>query len=152
MEFPITELLYYDSSVAWIVEHFHAGELKCSRCQRPVSQARLFRRTRRSGLPVYRCLGCETAYNLYSGTLFQQSHLTPMQVVLLLRGFCKGETTHELAAEVGLSYQTVLDLRHAVQANAEAAQPNAPLPDRQTETDEMFQNAGEKRRETRGSR
>ena len=69
-----------------------------------------------------------------------------MQIVLLLRGFCKGETTQELAAEVSLSYQTVLTLRHAVQANAQAAQPNTPLLDRQTETDEMFQNAGEKRR------
>ena len=75
---------------------------------------------------------------MYSGTLFQQAHLTPMQVVLVLRGFCKGETTRELVAEVGLSYQTVLDLRHAVHANAEAAQPNTPLPDGQTETDEMF--------------
>jgi transposase-like protein len=151
MEFPITDLLDYDSSVAWIVQHFHAGELTCPRCQHPVSQARLFRRTRRSDLTVYRCTACGTAYNLYSGTVFQQAHLTPMQVVLLLRGFCKGETSRELAAEVGLNYQAVLALRHAVHANAEAAQPNTPLPDRQTETDEMFQNAGEKRRKTRGS-
>jgi transposase-like protein len=120
MEFPITDLLDYDSSVAWILHHFHAGELKCPHCQRPVAQARKFRRTRRSDLTVYRCSGCGCAYNLYTGTVFQQMHLTPMQVVLLLRGFCKGETARELAAEVGLSHQTVLDVRQAVHANAGA--------------------------------
>lgn len=152
MEFPITDLLDYASSVAWLVAHFHAGQLKCPRCGQAVAQARVFRRTQRSDLTTYRCTACGTTYNLYSGTVFQQSHLTPMQIVLLLRGFCKGETTQELAAEVGLSYQATLRLRHAIQANAQAAQPNTPLPDHATETDEMFQNAGEKRRETRRSR
>ena len=51
----------------------------------------------------------------------------------------------ELAAELGLNYVTVLTLRHAAQANAEKAQPDTALPDEHTETDEMFQNAGEKR-------
>lgn len=149
MEFPITDLLDYKSSLAWIIQHFPAGQLKCPRCQQPVTQARVFRGTRRSDLTTYRCTACGTTYNLYSGTVFQQSHLTPMQIVLLLRGFCKGEPTQELAAEVGLSYAATLRLRHAIQANAQAAQPNTPLPDRATETDEMFQNAGEKRRQAR---
>jgi len=68
-----------------------------------------------------------------------------MQVVLLMRGICKGETTRELAAELKLNYKTVLDMRHKVQANAEREQPKTPLPDNHSETDEMFQNAGEKR-------
>ena len=68
-----------------------------------------------------------------------------MQVVLLMRGICKGETTRELAAELELNYKTVLDMRHKVQANAESEQPKTPLPDLHSETDEMFQNSGEKR-------
>lgn len=68
-----------------------------------------------------------------------------MQVVLLMRGFCKGESTKVLSAELRLNYKTVLALRHEVQANAEMAQTETPLPDPCTETDEMFQNAGEKR-------
>ena len=68
-----------------------------------------------------------------------------MQAVLLMRGICKGETTRELAAELKLNYKTVLDMRHKVQANAESEQPKTPLPDLHSETDEMFQNAGEKR-------
>ena len=68
-----------------------------------------------------------------------------MQVVLLMRGICKGESSKVLAEELGLNYGTVLTLRHEIQWKAEQAQPTTPLPDRHTETDEMFQNAGEKR-------
>lgn len=148
MEFPITELLDYDSSIAWLTEHFHPAGLKCPKCDKPKEQAREFRRTKRSQLVVYRCRGCHRTYNLYSGTVFQQTHLTPMQVVLLMRGICKGESSQELAEELKLNYGTVLTLRHEVQLNAEHAQPTSPLPDTHTETDEMFQNAGEKRRGT----
>ena len=38
----------------------------------------------------------------------------------------------------------MLTLRHAVQANAEKAQPATSLPDQHTETYEMFQYAGKK--------
>ncbi len=145
MEFPITDLLDQESSVGWIIKHFHPSGFTCPKCHQPPEQARRFRRTTQSQLSVYRCLHCDTAYNLYTGTIFQQTQFTPMEVVLLLRGFCKGETTRELAAELGLSYKTVLELRHTVQANAEKAQPQAPIPDEHSETDEMFQNAGEKR-------
>jgi hypothetical protein len=145
MEFPITELLDYHNSVEWIVRHFHPDGFKCPTCQKPLDGSRTFRQTKRSELLVYRCRDCGTAYNLYSGTIFQQTHLTPMQVVLLMRGFCKGESSKVLSAELKLDYKTVLVLRHAVQANAEMAQPKTPLPDLCTETDEMFQNAGEKR-------
>lgn len=41
--------------------------------------------------------------------------------------------------------QTVLTMRHRVQANAELEQPITTLPDSHSETDEMFQNAGGKR-------
>lgn len=93
----------------------------------------------------YRYQGCQKVYNLYTGTVFQQRHLTPPQAVLLLRGICKGESSQVLVQELGLNYKTVLDLRHQIQANVEAHQPDTPLPDHETETDEMFQNAGEKR-------
>jgi hypothetical protein len=63
----------------------------------------------------------------------------------LLRGVCKDEPTATVTREISLARQTVHDLRKAIQGNAERLQPQDPLPDRQTETDEMFQNAGEKR-------
>ena len=146
MEFPISDLLNADNCEQWILKHFHPEGLKCPRCQASVEQAHRFRRTRRSQLTVYRCNRCAKTYNLYSGTVFQQRHLTPQQVVLLLRGILKGEPSTVLAAELGLNYITVLELRRDLQDQAQQMQPNTPLPDEQTETDEMFQNAGEKRR------
>ena len=77
--------------------------------------------------------------------MFEGSQLTPPQVVLLLRGFVQGQTSAQLARELGLAYKTVLKWRHRVQANAEALQPDSPIPDTHSESDEMFQNAGEKR-------
>lgn len=152
MEFPITKLLDYESSVEWILKHFHSKGLKCPKCQKGINQSRKFRHTQTSELAVHRCKHCGTTYNLYTGTVFQGSQWTPMQVVLLMRGICKGETTRELAAELQLNYKTVLTMRHRVQANAELAQPTTALPDNHSETDEMFQNAGEKRRTAPRSR
>jgi transposase-like protein len=152
MEFPIIELLDDENSTAWILQHFHPKGLKCPKCQKGLEQSRKFRRTQTSELEVHRCKDCGTIYNLYTGTIFQASQWTPVQVVLLLRGICKGETTCELAAELQLNYKTVLTMRHRVQANAELEQPTTALPDSHSETDEMFQNAGEKRRTALRSR
>ena len=146
MEFPITELLDYENSVEWILKHFHPKGLKCPKCQKGLRRSRKFRNTRSSELEVYRCKDCGTVYNLYTGTVFQYSQWTPMQVVLLMRGICKGETTRELAVELHLNYKTVLTMRHRVQTNAELEQPTTALPDNYSETDEMFQNSGGKRR------
>jgi len=145
MEFPITDLLDQPKCEAWILAHFHPTGLRCPRCGATVGNAHRFRRTAKSGLQVYRCNECEQAYNLYSGTVLQQRHLTPHQVVLLLRGILKGEPAKTLAGELALHYTTVLEIRHDLQENARLKQPKTPLPDTATETDEMFQNAGEKR-------
>ena len=123
-------------------------EQEWSRSGAGVEQARPFRTTNRSGLLVYRCRRCEAIYNLYSGTIFEGRQLTPAQVVLLLRGICKGEPSATLAKELGVVRSTVHLIRKIVQSNAEFVQPQEPLADTRTETDEMFQNAGEKGRPT----
>lgn len=145
MDFPILDLIDNESATAWLVNHFPPDGLKCPHCQASVEEARNFRQTPVSHLPVYRCLLCDGVYNLYSSTVFQQKQFTPAQVVLLLRGVYQGTPTAQLAREIGLSYPTVLSIRHTLQAHAQAMQPDLPLADAQTETDEMFQNAGEKK-------
>jgi transposase-like protein len=145
MEFPITDLLDLENCTQWLIDHFHPNGFVCPHCGASVAEAREFRTTKRSQLIVYRCRCCDHIYNLYTGTVFQQHHLTPMQAVLLVRGVLKGEPSKPLAAELGLNYQTVLTLRHELHAKAEQLQPETALPDQRTETDEMFQNAGEKR-------
>jgi hypothetical protein len=76
--------------------------------------------------------------------VFAQKQLRPTQVILLLRGVCKGESSASLSREVHLAYDTVHYLRQKLHANAIRLQPNTPLPDAIPETDEMFQNAGKK--------
>ena len=90
MDFPIVSLLDEKRAQAWVLKHFHLQGLCCPECQASVEEARHFRRTQTSGLQVYRCKGCESVYNLYSGTVFAGTQFRPSQVVLLLRGICQG--------------------------------------------------------------
>jgi hypothetical protein len=80
--------------------------------------------------------------------VFEKRQVTVQQAVLLIRGVVQGEPSNRLAAELGLHEKTVLESRHDLQENARRLQPGTPLPDYATETDEMFQNAGEKRGRT----
>lgn len=148
MDFPIIDLLDEEVSIAWLTDHLHPKGLKCPHCQADPSEARFFRVNGGSGLAVYRCGSCQGIYHLYSGTLFENSQLTPTQVVLFLRGVLQGQSSAQLARELGLTKKTVLKWRHRLQARAEHLQPDDALPDRATESDELFQNAGEKRRRT----
>jgi len=145
MDFPIVELIDDELGTMWLLKHFHPNGLTCPHCGASLKQAREFRQTKKSQLTVYRCGCCEGIYNLYSQTVFEGRYFRPGQAVLLLRGVCKGDPTAEIAREIGVSRQTVHDVRKELQANAQRQQPQEPLPDAQTETDEMFQNAGEKR-------
>ena len=144
MDFPIVNLLDDELSEHWLLKHFHPIGLNCPHCGAKAKQARQFRRTRRSQVTVYRCRGCDGLLTLYSGTLFEAKHLRPSQVVLLLRGICKGEPTAALARELSLARATVHGLCQQLQQNAQRLQPETSVPDGVAETDEMFQNAGEK--------
>lgn len=148
MDFPITSLLDTDACRAWLERYFHPDGLHCVHCGASVEQARLFRVTRRSQVPVYRCRPCHGVYTLYSGTLFQGTHLKPAKVVLVLRGIFQGQSSLSLSRELQIARQTAHHFRHGVQANALRLQPQTALPDAVTETDELFQHAGEKRRKT----
>ncbi len=144
MDFPIQSLMDEEKTQAWVLDHFHLQGLCCPKCQASVAEARKFRPTETSGLQVYRCKHCESIYNLYTGTVFAGTQFRPSQVVLLLRGVCQGVSSAQLGCELGLSRQTVLSIRRKLQTSAEQIQPEAALPDAEVETDEMFQNAGEK--------
>ena len=110
MDFPILDLVDDDLATRWLLNHFHPEGLKCPHCGAGVMEARPFRQTTQSQLTVHRCLQCQGIYNLYSGTVFQQKQLRPAQAVLLLRGVCKGESSAQIAREIGLTRQTVLSL------------------------------------------
>ncbi len=147
MDFPIIELPDPDECEAWLEKHFHPEGQRCPHCQASREESHFFRVNQGSRLCVYRCQRCEGIYNLYSNTVFAESQLTPVHVVLLLRGVSQGKPSNQLAREIGLTEKTVLKWRHRLQAQAESLQPETPLVDKETESDEMFQNTGEKGRE-----
>lgn len=145
MDFPISDLMSEKASTEWIMEHFHPNGVRCQHCGAGWVDASEFRRTRQSELMVYRCKRCRGIYTLYSGTIFAGRHIRPSQVVLLVRGVLKGESAATLARELSMSRTTITALRHLIQAKAAQLQSEEPLRDNVVETDEMFQNAGEKR-------
>ena len=98
---------------------------------------------------MYRCKVCRGIYNLYSGTVFEGRYFTPEQTVLFIREVLQGKPSAKIARELKISRTTATEVRHLLQANAEREQTSEPLSDLEVETDEMFQNAGEKRRMAR---
>ena len=148
MDFSLLEITDDSLAEQRLQKYFHPKGLQCPWCNARVEQARWFRQTQRSHVTRYRCRHCDKGYTVYSGTVFASKQLRPTQVILLLRGICKGESTACLARELQLAYDTVHHLRQQIQSNAMRLQPETPLPDAVTETDELFQNAGEKRRKT----
>ena len=102
MDFPILDLIDNESASDWLLNHFYPNGLTCPHCEANVAEVRCFHQTAPSQLPVYRCLGCDGIYNLYSSTVFQQKQLTPAQVVMLLRGIYQGDSRTQLARELGM--------------------------------------------------
>jgi len=145
MDFPIVDLMDRAACVDWIERYFHPEGMKCPHCGAGMNHARWFRGTKRSDLAVYRCQKCRGIYNLYSETVFEGRYFTPEQTVLFIREVCQGKTTAKIARELGMSRTTATEIRRKLQANAEQAQLQTPLSDLEVETDEMFQNAGEKK-------
>jgi len=124
MDFPLLTLLDTQASVDWIEQHFHPDGFGCPHCPADLTEARVFRINRGSGLPVYRCRDCQGVYTLYSRTIFEGCHLLPAQVVLLLRGVFQGQASAHLARELELTEKTVLKWRHRLFAQAEAIRPD----------------------------
>lgn len=144
MDFPIIDLMDQEGCRQKLFDLLHPEGFACPRCG---ARAGLNVHRRHADSPVvdYRCKGCRRVFNMFTGTPWQGAHLSPAQILLVLRGIAQGVPTAKLAREVGISRQHLLKLRHEIQARALASADHAPLPDEHTEADEMYQNAGEKR-------
>lgn len=144
MDFPIVDLIDDGLSPTWLMKHFHPNGLCCPRYTSEYNNAYIFRQTQRSALNVYRCHHCSHPYTLYTGTVFAGRHLRPSQVVLLLLGILQGQSSAQLARELSLSCTTVHKIRKQLHQQVKERNPQTPLPDSWSETDEMFQNEGKK--------
>ena len=146
MDCPIVDLMDQQACDQKLLDLLHSGGLACPRCGGGRDLYTIHRRRDASPVVDYRCKRCRRVFNLFTATPWQGTHRTPAAILLILRGFVQGVSTARLARELGASRPHLLDLRHAVQARAAAASARGPLPDDFVEADEMYQNAGEKRR------
>lgn len=112
---PPSENSDEELSILWLLRYFHPTGLRCPHCHADQTKARIFRQTKKSHLIVYRCRHCQGIYNIYSGTALEGRYLRPTQAVMLLHGLLGGTAMTKLARNVGVSRQTVYEVRNALQ-------------------------------------
>ncbi len=144
MRFPLTDLLDEQECYNYLLHTLHPDGLKCPSCGTPLPPDQTPHDRSRDPIFDYRCRICGAEFNLFTGTIWSGTHYDCKTIVLVMRGFVQGIPTLQLAQELGLDYGTLLKRRHQVQRLALENKPTDPLPDAETEGDEMFQNAGEK--------
>jgi len=141
MRFPITELLDETECLEWLEKQLHPSGLSCPRC----GCRNLSVHSHRAAPKLdWRCAECRRIFNVFTGTIFQGTHRSARQIVLILRGFLQGVPTLHLARELNTDRKHLLELRHRIQHAAWFIRLQEPLEDKVVEVDEMFQNAGEK--------
>ena len=150
MDFPIADLMDEDKCYAQLLELLHPGGLACPRCAKRDGLG--VHRRHRAPVLDFQCADCGRVFNAFTGTVFDHTHRRPAELMLTLRGIAQGTSTSQLARELGRHRGTLLDLRHRLQENAAQRLDRTPLADKVVEADEMYQNAGEKRRKALGSR
>jgi transposase-like protein len=144
MDFPILDLMDPTACYQFLVDTLRPGGLGCPSCRR--ADALTVHDRHRPPVYDYRCRHCGAVFNAFTGTPLQKTHRTPAQLVLILRGIWQGTPTARLARELGCDRKHLLGLRHRLQGLAQTAATRVgPVAGAQTEADEMFQNAGEKR-------
>jgi hypothetical protein len=148
MDFPLTNLLDEQACYEFLVEALHPRGLRCPACG---GRHLTIHRAHRDPVLDHRC-ACGRVFNAWTGTALQGTQRRPSELVLIVRGIAHGTPTAQLARELGCSRWHLLQLRHRLQHLAWRALPRQPLPDAEAEADELFQNAGEKRRTTPPSR
>ncbi len=146
MDFPILDLMDELTCCRKLVELLHPDGLTCPRCGAGRDRYIIHRRRDHTPVVDYQCQNCRRVFNLFTGTPWQGTHRSPAEILLILREFTQNTPTAKLARELKASRWHLLELRHRVQARAAAAADRTPLPDDVVEADEMYQNAGEKRR------
>jgi transposase-like protein len=144
MDFPIAELMDEDACYAKLLRWIHPDGLACPRCG---ARDRLgVHRRHRAPILDYRCEACRRVFNAFTGTALQGSRRSAVELMLILRGFAQGVPTAKLARELGCDRKELLALRHRLQHAAWRYRDQSRLEDAAVEADEMYQNAGEKRR------
>ena len=150
MDFPIADLMDENSCYEALVSWLHPQGLVCPDCG--ARDGLGIHRRHREPVVDYQCDGCGRVFNAFTGTVLHAARRSPSKLILILRGIAQGESTAQLAREVKGNRPRLLELRHRLQDHATLAlPPDRLMAEAVVEADEMYQNAGEKRRETHRS-
>lgn len=144
MDFPLGSLLDPTACYHLLVSIFHPDGLRCPNGH-PLAQARVHKKDRWPILD-YRCKTCRRCFNVLTGTVLHGTKHNAVAIVQLIRGVVQGVPTAQLAREMGVDRKWLLAQRHKLQAFLATRRDRTPLDDAVVEADEMYQNAGEKRR------
>ena len=150
IEFSTVALMDEWKCYEFLVQVLHPNGLGCPQCHAPVAQAGVHRHDRAPVL-YYHC-GCGRIYNAFTETLWQGTHHPCSTIIRILQGVSQGATTQHLARELGLDRKHLLERRHQIQALTARVCPRTVYSDSVVETDELYQNAGEKRHSASRSR
>ena len=142
IRFSTVDLMDEQKCYDYLVEILHPHGLCCPECKTPVEQSKVHRRDR-APLLSSRC-SCGRIYNAFAGTFWKGTRHRCCVIIRILQGFAQGIPTLHLAKELGIDRKHLLERRHKIQSLAAQACIREPLPDEVVETDEMYQNAGEK--------
>jgi transposase-like protein len=143
MLFPITELLDEERCYEYLLDLLHPEGLSCP-CGTtlPVEQAP--HDWKRAPVVKYKCRSCGKVFHLFTNTILSGTHYPCSTLVMILRGIVRGDSTLHISQELDIDYGTLLKRRHALMSLAFLNQQSTQLNDTEVESDEMFQNAGEK--------
>lgn len=138
MIFPIEHLMDEQKCYDWVVEFFPRRPTPLPKMgETPLPTAPEPSDSPSSKIGV---TGVVHFLNHFTGTAFKATKWLCSKVVMILRGFLKGESMLGISKELKLSCHNLLYLWHRLMLNAHFKRDPTCL----TENDEVFQNAGEK--------
>lgn len=141
MDFPIHDLLDEQKCYEKLIDLLHDG---CLLSPYSGDAHYVINDSRRSPVLTYKDKKTGGYFTIYTNTIFEWTHFKCSEIILIIRGFQQGVSTAQLARELGRDYQNLLELRHKFMACGYYNLNRSALFDKVTETDEMFQNAGQK--------
>jgi len=94
MDFPILDLMDQDGCYHKLPDLLHPDGLVCPHCAAR-DGLNVHRHRPESAVVGYRCNGCCRVFNLFTGTPWQGTHLSPSQILLTLRGIAQGGAHRE---------------------------------------------------------
>lgn len=142
--FPFSDLLDAEKVYAWFAQIFWPHGTVCPRCGER-NKLHVHSR-RRAPLLDWHCQNCGRIFNVFTHTVFKGTHHDLLRLFAIVRGVAQGTPTNQLCSELGCAYKELLGLRHKLQGFISEVTSKEPPLQGVVEIDEMYQNAGEKRR------